>query len=57
MNMRLAAISQRLQLALAMISIQKANVAEANMVRQRCLENKNVAQQQSIAVSMIAGPH
>lgn len=33
MNMRLASIGQRLQLALAMIPIQKANVAEHKLVR------------------------
>ena len=32
MNMRLSAISQRLQLALSMIPIQKANVAEEKLV-------------------------
>jgi hypothetical protein len=33
MNTRLGAISQRLHLALAMIPIQKANVAETKLVR------------------------
>ena len=32
MNMRLSSISQRLQLALSMIPIQKANVAEEKLV-------------------------